>query len=380
MKLAFVFNQAPRYVESSYCLFDKEFDITWCFGNDYGDIKEMDHSLLKKVRIYKTKKYKFNIYEIKDVIEIAKDTSFNAYVLMGDFKLLTMWSFPFFIRYHNPKAKIIFWTHGWYGRESFIKKIVKKIFFAPADKILLYGNYARNLMIEEGYPTGKLLTIHNSLDHHKQVQIRNEIKPSEIFKEHFHNDNFTIAFIGRLTKVKQLDLLIEAIFLLKKQKNNYNVIIIGDGEERELLKKITKEHGLDENVWFYGACYDEKQNAELLYNADLCVSPGNIGLTAMHALVFGCPVLTHNNFAWQMPEFESIKDGITGTFFKQHDKRDLASSISKWFRDNKDKREIIRQACYDEIDNFWTPEFELEVLKKALSYNYESNNPSRELN
>ena len=56
-----------------------------------------------------------------------------------------------------------------------------------------------------------------------------------------------------------------------------------------------------------GECYSEETNAKLIYNADLCVAPGNIGLTAIHVMMFGCPAITHNDFKWQMPEFEAIK-------------------------------------------------------------------------
>jgi glycosyltransferase involved in cell wall biosynthesis len=119
-------------------------------------------------------------------------------------------------------------------------------------------------------------------------------------------------------------------------------------------------------VWFYGACYDERQIAELIYNADLCIAPGNIGLTAMHSLVFGCPAISHNDFKWQMPEFESIHPGITGDFFEMGNVESLADIISRWFAEHKGKREEIRQACYNEIDTYWTPEFELSVLKNAL--------------
>lgn len=58
-------------------------------------------------------------------------------------------------------------------------------------------------------------------------------------------------------------------------------------------------------------------NAELIYNADLCVAPGNIGLTAMHAMMFGCPCISHNDFSWQMPEFEAIVPYKTGNFLKE---------------------------------------------------------------
>lgn len=43
----------------------------------------------------------------------------------------------------------------------------------------------------------------------------------------------------------------------------------------------------------------------------------------MHSMMFGCPVITHNNFNWQMPEYEAIKPGITGDFFKMDDVSDL---------------------------------------------------------
>ena len=44
------------------------------------------------------------------------------------------------------------------------------------------------------------------------------------------------------------------------------------------------------------------------------VSPGNVGLTAIHSLSYGTPVLTHNNFNNQMPEVESIQPGFNGYF------------------------------------------------------------------
>ena len=124
--------------------------------------------------------------------------------------------------------------------------------------------------------------------------------------------------------------------------------------------------GLTDNVWFHGASYDEEENARLIYNADLCVSPGNVGLTAIHSLTFGTPVLTHNNFTRQMPEFEAIKDGVTGAFFMQDNEESLASQIDNWFQKNKDIRDEIRANCYEVIDSEWNPYYQMEIFKKVL--------------
>lgn len=365
-KLCFVFNMAPKYIQGAYCLFEKKLNIKWCFGSNDTDIKEMDHSILKDVTVYPTKIIKGNFYQLQGVGEIATDNSITHYILLGEPFCLSMWTLPIKIRLHNREAKIYYWSHGWYGKESRMKAIIKKLFFHMADGILLYGNYARNLMVKEGFKAETLYTIHNSLDYDVQIALRNSIKSSNLYKDHFKNNNPTLIFIGRLTPVKRLDMILDAVCKLRDRGYIYNVVFVGDGTERESLESMTKSLGLTEYVWFYGSCYDEKTNAELIFNADLCVAPGNIGLTAMHTLVFGTPAITHNDFKWQMPEFEAIIPGITGDFFEHNNVQSLADKIADWFEKKKEKREEVRLACYKEIDENWTPEYELKVLKKII--------------
>ena len=96
------------------------------------------------------------------------------------------------------------------------------------------------------------------------------------------------------------------------------------------------------------------------------MAPGNIGLTAMHTLVFGTPAMTHNCFKWQMPEFEAIRPGVTGDFFEMDNVDSLSSAIDKWFDENGGKREEVRRACMKEIDENWTPEFQMNVFKQFI--------------
>ena len=206
----------------------------------------------------------------------------------------------------------------------------------------VYGDRAKLLLIEKGIPQDKLFAIHNSLDYDKQKTLRQNIQPSKIFVEHFKNNLPTIIFIGRLTKVKKLDMIVDALSILRKENENFNLVFVGDGIERKRLEEKVITMHLQDCVWFYGACYDEKINAELIYNADLCVSPGNVGLTAMHALMFGCPVITHDCFEWQMPEYEAVQPYITGNFFKQDDVNDLANVIKHWFANNSMRRAEVR--------------------------------------
>ena len=84
-------------------------------------------------------------------------------------------------------------------------------------------------------------------------------------------------------------------------------------------------------------------------------------------MTFGTPVLTHDNFKNQMPEFEAIRDGETGAFFKENSSESLADAIMQWFSSKSCARDKVREACYHEIDNYWTPEFQIKVLKYQLN-------------
>jgi glycosyltransferase involved in cell wall biosynthesis len=234
------------------------------------------------------------------------------------------------------------------------------------DGVFLYGNYARDLMIQNGFNPSKLHVIYNSLNYDEQLVIRKELTRSDIYSNYFRNTNPVIIFIGRLTKIKDLPLLIEAVSKLRDEGKFYNVVLVGDGEDRDFLRQDVEKRGLSNQVWFYGASYDERKNAELIFNADLCVAPGNIGLTAMHAMMFGCPCMSHDDFAYQMPEFEAIKPGVTGDFFKRNDPSSIASAIDKWFLENGSRRESIRSECYQEIDSKWNSHNQINILKQVL--------------
>ena len=152
---------------------------------------------------------------------------------------------------------------------------------------------------------------------------------------------------------------------LAKKGNYYNIIFVGDGTEKQNLQELAASLNLSDNVWFYGACYDEKQISEFIYNADLCVSPGNVGLTAMHAMVFGTPVISHNNFPMQMPEFEAIIENKTGAFFTEDDIDSLADSIYHWFENHTD-RESVRKDCFTVIQEKYNPYKQIETFKKVI--------------
>lgn len=365
-KLCYVGKYAARYREAIFCAMDKEYDIDWYFNNEKSDIEEMDTSLLKHVTYYPIWGNSNKCSWKRGIIPLLFKKKYQNIMMHVETRAVSDWIMVMLKSIFYPKKNLYTWAHGWYGKESKIEATMKLWLYHRLTKIFVYGQRAKNLMVEQGIPAEKIVVIHNSLHYDEQKVLRESIRPSNIYIDYFHNENPTLVFIGRLTKVKKLDQLIHAIKILKSRDEFYNLVLVGNGTEKETLMSLVDKEGLKHSVWFYGACYDEKTNAELLYNADLCVAPGNIGLTAMHSLVFGCPCVSHNCFKWQMPEYEAIQEGITGSFFVMDNVDSLANCISNWFKEKKNKREEVRQACFDIIDEEWNPYFQMEVLKINL--------------
>ena len=363
MGVVLIYNFAQHYRTNIFTLMDQNMDVDFVFGDHYLNVKKMDYSLLKH-----------NVTEVRNIhigpIIWQSGTvglvfkKYKKYIMLGEPMNISSWLILLLGRLMGKK--IYFWTHGWYGKETRAKAIIKKIYFGMAKGTLLYGNYARELMIQEGLNPKKLTTIHNSLMYDEQLPVRNSLKKSAVYSNHFQNDLPTIVFVGRLTPIKKLDLILKAQAICKEKQVLFNVAYIGDGSVIDSLKNLANELNLTNNVWFYGATYDEKELSQLLYDADLCVAPGNIGLTAMHAMVYGCPCISHNDFKWQMPEFEAIKDGVTGSFFERDNTESLAGSIANWFALHADDRDAVRAACFKEIDENWNPHKQLEIIKKAI--------------
>lgn len=364
-KLCIIYNYAQHYRTGIFRLIDKEFNCEWFFGDVTTDIRKMDYSILTH-RYHEMPRIRIGPFLFQKGVLGLLRREFSHYIILANPRSISAWLFLLLSRLF-PQKRVFIWTHGWYGKENWVEVIVKKIMFHLANGgLFLYGYYAKQLMIQKGFNPDKLYVVHNSLDYDSLIGVRDKVLADDVYSNHFKNSYQNIIFIGRLTPVKKLDLLLDAIRICHDNGHYYNLTFIGSGSELDSLLGKTDVLGLVSNVWFYGPSYDDAILGKLIYNADLCVAPGNIGLTAIHSLCFGTPAITHNDFKWQMPEFEAIHPGITGAFFERDDSISLANSIVRWFEENGMKREIVRRACMEEVDRYWTPHFQIGVIKEAL--------------
>lgn len=359
-KLCCIFNYAPLYRKSIFKKIDEEFDAQFCFGDIESDIAKVDYDDFKRSPLtVRDRKFLGKILWRRDICSLPFK-SYDHYLITGDMSLSY---FPFIILCHLLGKKVYAWGHGNKSLGRGLKWFVRW-FYNHCDAFFTYGARGRSRLIELGFSEQKIHVIYNSLNAGVNFH-DNKAFFSPVIRNHFGNDLPTIVFVGRLTKVKQLDMLIQAQDFHMNRGLGYNVLFIGDGQETQRLKEMVRNKARENYFWFYGACYDDNELSILLYNADLCVSPGNVGLTALHAMSYGTPVISHNDFETQMPEYEAIISGRTGELYEKGDFNDFCHCIEKWLSAAYD-RDLVRQNCYDVINDKFNSEYQIRLLKKII--------------
>ena len=348
-------------------------DMHFFFGDSENGVAAIDFEKEEfpsnKQRLHKVKNYWWKketlLWQTK-VIRECCGRKFDFAIFTSEMSRPSTWIALLICRLRG--IQIFFWAHGLYGREKGYKLKLKKIFFKLGHKILLYERRSKKFHIQQGFKPDNLYVVFNSLDYdaHKLLNQQLEGLDKRNVFTFFKNPLLpVIIFIGRLTRVKKLDMLLDALNQMNDKATKVNLLIIGEGSERNILEELGKI-GLD-NKWlhFTGACYDEFEIGKYLSMSDLCVSPGNVGLTGIHSLSFGTPVATHDNMINQMPEAEAIEDGYNGFFFKENDVDDMRDKIESWI-ENMD-RELLRRRSYEIIDKYYNPHYQLTVFERLIS-------------
>lgn len=372
-RIIYNFTNIPSHYRSflwSKLLTNSFIDFHFAYGeNKKLNVKQIDFDK-PEFRAQSHKLHSLKNFWIKDKILIFQTgvigrcltKKINLAIFSGEFQIISTWIAILICKCRG--IKVALWTHGLYGNEGYWKRSLRVIFYKLADELLLYERRAKELLVNQGLKEEKLKVIFNSLDYDTHKKLRNSKEIKEVFKPIFfkNNDFPYLIFVGRLTKVKKLDLLIEALSALNKKGLKLNLLLVGDGIEKESLKSLVFSQNMKDYIHFYGACYDEEILAKYIYHATLCVSPGNVGLTAIHSLSFGTPVCTHKNFLNQMPEVGIIEDEKTGVFFEENNLESLKEVIKNWLKKSK-SRESIRKNCFKAIDSFYNPYYQIEIIK-----------------
>lgn len=217
------------------------------------------------------------------------------------------------------KKTLLWYTHkavNW--KLKLAEKLVDKIFTASKESFRL--------------PSKKVEITGHGIDVEK-------FKPkTEKGKTEYKNTKFKIISVGRISPVKNYDLLVDAAEILKNKNMDYDIKIAGapildsDKVYFERLKEKIKEKKLEDRIKFVGPI-PNKDIADFYREGDLFVNfsdTGSLDKAVLEAMASGLEILTSNEAFKNILKNQNIVNGNAEEIvskiidiFKQYQKPEL---------------------------------------------------------
>ncbi|SCJ98231.1 Probable poly(glycerol-phosphate) alpha-glucosyltransferase [uncultured Clostridium sp.] len=167
----------------------------------------------------------------------------------------------------------------------------------------------------------------------KSVIIQNPISSQcELYKDSYIGDKNQIVAVGRLNKVKGFDILIKAFSSIAYEIEDINLIIYGEGPERNNLINLINDLKLYNRVILYGKStnvINEIKNSKMFI-----LSSRNEGMpnSLMEAMSLGLPCISTK---CELGPEELIENNINGLLVKVDDVEEMTRSILKLINDRE---------------------------------------------
>lgn len=247
-------------------------------------------------------------------------------------------------------------------RHSPLRGFVERRVLGRLSRIVTVTDYMKSELVEKkGVEPERVRVISNGVDieEFKDAFTR----PEALAALGVPEDRLVVGFAGRLHYLKGLDLLIEAIPLVKARFSRVEFVIIGSGPEEESLKQLARERGVSESVRFAGY----RRNAWRLMPAfDVVVLPSREeaqSIALLEAMACGKPVVAAR--VGGVPEV--VDDGVTGLLYPAGDVAALAAALIEVLKDAS-KRASMGAAGRWRVGERFSRE---EMLRKTMEV-YES--------
>lgn len=171
---------------------------------------------------------------------------------------------------------------------------------------------------------------------------------------------FLIGYLGVIGEQEGIDLLLESMQLIISKRDDVQLAIVGGGSDLEILKKLSKEMGLEDYVDFYGRVSDQLL-VDILNSADICVNPDKP--TEMNNLSTMNKIMEYMALKKPIIQFD-LKEGKfsakEASLYAQ-DVPDFANKIEHLL-DNESLRKEMGEFGYKRVINELSWEFESEKL------------------
>lgn len=260
------------------------------------------------------------------------------------------------------KTPVVCSYHGAYHAPTVSKKLIEPIYNGLsiwiykhiAKKVICVENISRHYLWDKGVKREKVVTVHNG--------ILGIAKPNPVDLSAYVKTSVpTIVTASRITEVKGLPYLLEALKMLKNKGVKFHYFMIGEGPDLDALKNQARELGLNDEITFAGF---QSNVPEWLAACDVFALPSLYeyhSIAVLEAMRAGKAIVA----TIVGGNGESITDGVEGIMVPSKDSKAFADGLERMLTDH-DARTQFGENARARFENEFTEEAMMRNLVTAL--------------
>lgn len=220
----------------------------------------------------------------------------------------------------KKKIPFISWTDGTLNSEKNIGKVQRmsrSYIIKRAAAFVASSTASKQTQIAYGADEKKCFISYLTVDINKYLREKSDYSGKQLL------------YVGSLIQRKGIDLLLPA---LAKTSDDIRLVLVGEGQEKELLEKQAEELGISSRIEFKG--YVEGEPLRELYNSsDVFILPTRedcFGLVILEAMCASLPVISSK---YADGAFDLVNEGENGHIVDPEDEDAFAKAIEDIFAD-----------------------------------------------
>ena len=202
---------------------------------------------------------------------------------------------------NETKVPVIFHVHSTeFGRSggqgSEVVSHLESAAGEAADRIITVSHAMREHLTQHGWPKSKISVVWNGIDPERYNPKRCKREYVEKIREKYgiQKDESMLFFLGRLTWVKGVRNLVQAMPSILREYPKTKLVILGKGEQQNDITETSSRLGISDKVICCFEFIPEEERILHYAAADVCIFPSTyepFGIVSLEAMSMAKPVV-----------------------------------------------------------------------------------------
>jgi glycosyltransferase involved in cell wall biosynthesis len=208
---------------------------------------------------------------------------------------------------------VAYWGHGrnfQAAKSASLASSFKNLLATKVHWWFAYNELSASVVRNLGYPENRITSVGNAIDTTGLIERKNSLTAQELDTVRdelgLHSENVAV-YTGGLYPNKRIDFLLDAAALIRKTIPDFELIVIGDGPDRNRISAAASQH-----PWIHDVG-PKNDRAKVPYWAlsKLLLMPGGVGLVVLDSFALGVPMVTTDTHL-HGPEIDYLESAVNG--------------------------------------------------------------------